>query len=102
MPFKGRTHLASSAQHGLLRMLSYILQALSSDRAFGPALNEPLRINIPTKWIVAGNTSDFLIVVSVVVNSTCAISLPLSIVHILDCHHTRTQSTLSRIDNHTQ
>ncbi|KAJ9104377.1 hypothetical protein QFC20_004513 [Naganishia adeliensis] len=50
------------AQHGLLRMLSYILQTLSSDRTFGPALNEHLRINIPTKWVVSGNASDFLIV----------------------------------------
>ncbi|GHJ86806.1 hypothetical protein NliqN6_3208 [Naganishia liquefaciens] len=50
------------AQHGLLRMLSYILQALSADRTFGPALNEPLRINIPAKWVVGGHASDFLIV----------------------------------------
>jgi hypothetical protein len=45
-------------------MLSYILQTLSSDRTFGPALNEPLRIAIPSKWIVPGLASDFLIVVS--------------------------------------
>jgi hypothetical protein len=47
-------------------MLSYILQTLSSDRTFGPALNEHLRINIPTKWVVSGNASDFLIVVSMI------------------------------------
>ncbi|KAJ9094420.1 hypothetical protein QFC21_005959 [Naganishia friedmannii] len=50
------------AQQGLLRMLSYILQTLSSNRTFGPALNEPLRIAIPSKWIVPGLASDFLIV----------------------------------------
>lgn len=55
-----------TAQHGLLRMLSYILQTLSSDRTFGPALNEHLRINIPTKWVVSGNASDFLFVVSMI------------------------------------
>ncbi|KAJ9091998.1 hypothetical protein QFC19_008866 [Naganishia cerealis] len=50
------------AQQGLLRMLSYILQTLSSDPSFGPALNEPLRIDIPSKWIVPGFASDFLVV----------------------------------------
>lgn len=52
------------AHHGLLRMLSYILQTLSADRAFGVAMNQPIKLNVPAKWAVPGSAADFLIVVS--------------------------------------
>lgn len=52
------------AQQGMLRMLCYILQALSADPSFGSALNGNLnqKLDIPTKWLVQGTTADFLIV----------------------------------------
>ncbi len=54
----------SLAHHGLLRMLSYILQTLSSDPEFAVALNQPQKLTFPAKWAVVGTTGDLLIVVS--------------------------------------
>lgn len=45
-------------------MLSYILQTLSADRAFGVAMNQAIKLNVPAKWAVPGSAADFLIVVS--------------------------------------
>lgn len=50
------------AQHGLLRLLSYLLQALSADQGFAQAINQPLRQTVPAKWAVTGNAADFMIV----------------------------------------
>jgi hypothetical protein len=57
LEFKG-----DPAQHGLLRLLSYLLQSLSTDPAFGGAINQPLRQAIPAKWAVQGSAADFMIV----------------------------------------
>ena len=52
------------ANHGLLRLLSYVLQTLSADQAFAQCLNQSIRLNVPTKWAVAGTAADLMIVVS--------------------------------------
>ena len=56
--------LTAPAQHGLLRLLSYLLQTLSADQAFAQALNKPIRLSVPAKWAVTGSAADFMIVVS--------------------------------------
>ncbi|WVW83585.1 hypothetical protein I302_105606 [Kwoniella bestiolae CBS 10118] len=50
------------AHHGLLRLLSYLLQTLSADKAFAVSLNQTIRMTIPSRWAVAGTAADFLIV----------------------------------------
>ncbi|WWD17544.1 hypothetical protein CI109_101985 [Kwoniella shandongensis] len=50
------------SNHGLLRLLSYLLQTLSADQAFGSSLNQNIRLPIPSKWAVTGSAADFLIV----------------------------------------
>lgn len=50
------------SQHGLLRLLSYLLQTLSADQGFAEALNQPLRQAVPAKWAVQGSAADFMIV----------------------------------------
>jgi hypothetical protein len=63
-----QSHLACahpSAHHGLLRLLSYLLQTLSVEQAFATVLNQPMRLGVPSKWAVQGSTADFLIVVRV-------------------------------------
>lgn len=50
------------SQHGLLRLLSYLLQTLSADQGFAEALNQPLRQTVPAKWAVQGSAADFMIV----------------------------------------
>ena len=52
------------ANHGLLRLLSYVLQTLSADKAFAECLNQSVKLGVPAKWAVAGTAADFLIVVS--------------------------------------
>ncbi|CAD6567302.1 MAG: hypothetical protein TREMPRED_003499, partial [Tremellales sp. Tagirdzhanova-0007] len=54
--------LTAPAQHGLLRLLSYLLQTLSADQAFAQALNKPIRLSVPAKWAVTGSAADFMIV----------------------------------------
>lgn len=53
-----------AAQHGLVRMLCYILQTLSSDRSFGATLAEaPLDSHhVPARWLTPGTTVDFLVI----------------------------------------
>lgn len=51
------------AHHGLLRLLSYLLQTLSADQGFADALNKPIRLPVPAKWAVTGSAADFMIVV---------------------------------------
>ncbi|OJA17561.1 hypothetical protein AZE42_09097 [Rhizopogon vesiculosus] len=52
-------------QHGLCRALSYIIQTLSADPAFGNKLSLPVKIQIPTKWVpqgtLHGTAADFMI-----------------------------------------
>ncbi|KAK0503006.1 high-temperature-induced dauer-formation protein-domain-containing protein [Armillaria luteobubalina] len=48
-------------QHGLCRTLSYIIQTLSAEPAFGNRLASPIRIQVPAKWNVPGTAADFMI-----------------------------------------
>ncbi|KAH9951382.1 high-temperature-induced dauer-formation protein-domain-containing protein [Amylocystis lapponica] len=48
-------------QHGLCRVLSYIVQSLSAERAFGSKLNSPMKVPLPQKWSTLGTSSDFMI-----------------------------------------
>ncbi|KAF8892642.1 high-temperature-induced dauer-formation protein-domain-containing protein [Infundibulicybe gibba] len=48
-------------QHGLCRALSYIIQTLSAETAFGVKLSTPIRIQLPTKWVTSGTAADFMI-----------------------------------------
>ncbi|KAG6329974.1 hypothetical protein ID866_9117 [Astraeus odoratus] len=48
-------------QHGLCRMLSYIIQTLSAEPAFGAKLSLPVRVPIPSKWAAPGSAADFMI-----------------------------------------
>lgn len=61
---KGIIHLTlpTLEQHGLCRALSYIIQTLSAETAFGYRLTFPLKAqHIPTKWNVGGTAADFMI-----------------------------------------
>jgi hypothetical protein len=48
-------------QHGLCRSLSYIIQTLSTEKAFAAKLNAPIMVQIPPKWHEPGTAADFLI-----------------------------------------
>ncbi|CDO70695.1 hypothetical protein BN946_scf184798.g10 [Trametes cinnabarina] len=48
-------------QHGMCRVLSYMIQGLSAERAFGLKLSGPLKAHIPQKWATTGNAGDFLV-----------------------------------------
>ena len=49
-------------QHGLCRALSYIIQTLSAEHAFGLRLTFPIKsAHIPAKWNVGGAAADFMI-----------------------------------------
>ncbi|KAI0287914.1 high-temperature-induced dauer-formation protein-domain-containing protein [Russula brevipes] len=49
-------------QHGLCRALSYIIQTLSAEHAFGLRLTFPIKsAHIPAKWGVSGAAADFMI-----------------------------------------
>ncbi|KAK0459482.1 high-temperature-induced dauer-formation protein-domain-containing protein [Desarmillaria tabescens] len=48
-------------QHGLCRTLSYIIQTLSAEPAFGNRLASPIRIQVPAKWSMSGTAADFMI-----------------------------------------
>ncbi|VDB97691.1 unnamed protein product [Peniophora sp. CBMAI 1063] len=49
-------------QHGLCRALSYIIQTLSAEHAFGLKLSFPTRpAHLPAKWNVGGAAADFMI-----------------------------------------
>ena len=58
-------------QHGLCRALSYIIQTLSAEHAFGLRLSFPIKsAHIPSKWSVGGATADFMINVRESLEST--------------------------------
>ncbi|KAF4576865.1 hypothetical protein EYR36_000537 [Pleurotus pulmonarius] len=48
-------------QHGLCRALSYIIQTLSAEPAFGRVLSNPIKSQIPAKWHTGGTAGDFIV-----------------------------------------
>jgi hypothetical protein len=76
------------ANHGLLRLLSYVLQTLSADQAFALCLNQTIRLNVPAKWAVSGTAADFMIVVSAPLYSFKMI-IDAWIVNLLDRYYPR-------------
>ncbi|KAG6376070.1 high-temperature-induced dauer-formation protein-domain-containing protein [Boletus reticuloceps] len=48
-------------QHGLCRALTYIIQTLSAEPAFGNKLSAPVKVSIPAKWAIPGTAADFMI-----------------------------------------
>ncbi|KAJ7285605.1 high-temperature-induced dauer-formation protein-domain-containing protein [Mycena rebaudengoi] len=48
-------------QHGLCRALSYIVQTLSAEPAFGTRLTKPVKAQLPSKWNAPGTAADFMI-----------------------------------------
>ncbi|KAI0747903.1 high-temperature-induced dauer-formation protein-domain-containing protein [Daedaleopsis nitida] len=48
-------------QHGMCRVLSYLIQSLSAERAFGLKLSSPLRAQIPQKYTAMGTAGDFMV-----------------------------------------
>ncbi|RDB24171.1 Protein HID1 [Hypsizygus marmoreus] len=48
-------------QHGFCRALSYIIQTLSAEPAFGSQLTRPVKPQLPTKWNAAGTAADFMV-----------------------------------------
>lgn len=51
-------------QHGHCRALTYIIQTLSAEPAFGNKLSAPIKMLIPAKWATPGTAADFMITVS--------------------------------------
>ena len=50
-----------SEQHGLCRTISYIVQSISAERAFGQKLSSPIKAQLPQKWSNLGTAADFMI-----------------------------------------
>ncbi len=50
----------------MCRVLSYLIQSLSAERAFGMKLSSPIRAQIPPKFAAPGNAGDFIIQVRVI------------------------------------
>ncbi|KAF8911951.1 high-temperature-induced dauer-formation protein-domain-containing protein [Gymnopilus junonius] len=48
-------------QHGVCRAISYIIQTLSAEPAFGLKLSNPIKVQIPTKWGPVDSAADFMI-----------------------------------------
>ncbi|KAI0807242.1 high-temperature-induced dauer-formation protein-domain-containing protein [Fomes fomentarius] len=49
-------------QHGMCRVISYLIQTLSAERAFGLKLSSPLRAaQVPQKFLAMGTVGDFLV-----------------------------------------
>lgn len=53
--------LIRTEQHGLCRALSYIVQTLSAEKAFGMRLLGPVKGQVPAKYNNGGTMADFLI-----------------------------------------
>ncbi|KAJ7581051.1 high-temperature-induced dauer-formation protein-domain-containing protein [Mycena floridula] len=62
-------------QHGLCRALSYIIQTLSAEPAFGAKLVNPIKAQLPAKWNTLGTAADFMINAIYAVVATTAGSL---------------------------
>ena len=52
-------------QHGICRAISYILQTLSAETAFGTKMTIPIRVQSPAKWGSIDSAADFIIHVGV-------------------------------------
>ncbi|KAH9842911.1 high-temperature-induced dauer-formation protein-domain-containing protein [Rhodofomes roseus] len=48
-------------QHGLCRTISYIVQSISAERAFGQKLVSPIKAQLPQKWSNLGTAADVMI-----------------------------------------
>ncbi|KAI0083976.1 high-temperature-induced dauer-formation protein-domain-containing protein [Irpex rosettiformis] len=48
-------------QHGLCRVVSYIVQSMSAEHAFGTKLSSTIKVTLPPKANFLGNAGDFLI-----------------------------------------
>ncbi|KAK7043695.1 hypothetical protein VNI00_008306 [Paramarasmius palmivorus] len=76
-------------QHGLCRALSYIMQTLSAEPAFGLKLTSPIKAQIPAKWATPGTAADFLIncIYSVVATTSGALNslYPALIITLSNC-----------------
>ncbi|KAJ3548434.1 hypothetical protein NMY22_g1266 [Coprinellus aureogranulatus] len=53
---KDKPHL-----HGMCRAISYIIQSLSAEPAFGAKLTDPVKVPVPTAWNGVYHAGDFLI-----------------------------------------
>ena len=51
-------------QHGMCRVVSYIVQSMSAESAFGMKLTSTIKVTLPPKANFLGNAGDFLINVS--------------------------------------
>ena len=58
------TLICISEQHGMCRVLSYLIQSLSAERAFGLKLSSPIKAQVPQKYAAMGTAADFMIQVS--------------------------------------
>ena len=61
--FENCSYTYLEEQHGLCRALSYIIQTLSAEPAFGSKLSSQVKIPVPSKWATPGNVADFMITV---------------------------------------
>lgn len=59
-------------QHGLCRALTYIIQTLSAEPAFGNKLSNPVKLSIPAKWATSGTAADFMITVGYTSRIRCS------------------------------
>ncbi|KAF9818909.1 hypothetical protein IEO21_02447 [Rhodonia placenta] len=48
-------------QHGLCRAISYIVQSISAEQAFGMKLSSLIKAQVPPKWSNLGTAADFMI-----------------------------------------
>lgn len=52
-------------QQGVCRAISYILQTLSAERAFGAKMTSSIKVQLPTKWGQMDTAADFIICVGI-------------------------------------
>ena len=52
-------------QHGVCRAISYILQTLSAEPAFGAKMTTAIKVQLPTKWGQNDTAADLIIQVGV-------------------------------------
>ncbi|KAF8162962.1 high-temperature-induced dauer-formation protein-domain-containing protein [Crassisporium funariophilum] len=48
-------------QHGVCRAISYIIQTLSAESNFGSRFNDPIHVQLPTKWGPVDSAAEFMI-----------------------------------------
>ena len=70
----------------MCRVLSYLIQSLSAERAFGQKLSSPIRAQIPQKYTTMGTAGDFMIQVCPMVayRALLLISVLVNILHGCD------------------